>query len=106
MRTPTSPVDRLLRQLIREILNEGPTGPGVTADPTSGTSGGARDYELQRGVDIYGYWYRSPGELGGSGIDPMRPEDPEEYLGMTGSGTTPEEVAGEEAPPPVMAPPA
>jgi len=84
------------------MLREGPTGPGVTADPTTGTSGGARDYDLERGVDIYGYWYKSPGELGGPGVDPMRPEAAEEYLGMAGTGETPEEIAGEVAPPPVM----
>lgn len=98
----SSPSHKLLRTLIREILREGPAGPGVTADPTTGTTGGARDYDLERGVDIYGYWYKSPGELGGAGVDPLRPENPEEYLGMAGTGDTPGEIAAAEAPPPVV----
>lgn len=82
---------------------EGPSGPGVTADPTTGASGGARDYDLERGVDIYGYWYKSPGELGGAGVDPMRPEDPEEYIGFKTKGTRPDEAAADLAPEPIEA---
>lgn len=74
--------EAVVRQFVREALMEGPAGAGVTADPTTGTSGGARDYELERGVDIHSYWYKSPGEAGGPGTDPMRPEDAEEYIGM------------------------
>jgi hypothetical protein len=46
---------------------------------------------VDRGVDIYGYWYKSPGESGGAGVDPMRPEDAEDYIGMKPStgGTEP-----------------
>ena len=81
------------------MISEGPAGAGVTADPTSG--GGARDYELERGTDIHGYWYRSPGDKGDG--DPGRPEDAEEYIGMkppTGGGggeelTTPKQTASE-----------
>jgi len=73
--------DALLRKFIREVLlREGPAGPGVTADPSTGTSGGARDYDLERGVDIAGYWYKSPGDKGSG--DPGRPEDVAEYIGM------------------------
>jgi hypothetical protein len=69
-----------LRRFIRMMISEGPAGAGVTADPTTGTSGGARDYEVERGTDIYGFWYRSPGDKGDG--DPGRPDDAEEYIGM------------------------
>lgn len=89
--------ETLIRRFVREVLREGPGGPGVAADPTTGTSGGARDYELERGVDIHGYWYKSPGDKA-TGGDPGRPDDPEEYIGIK-----PKAPAGVEggAPPPV-----
>ena len=87
----------LLRRFIREALRQGASGPGVTADPTTGTSGGARDYEVDRGVDIYGYWYKSPGD---KGTNPGRPDSAEEYIGMGGEGT-PEDAAADLAAPPV-----
>ena len=74
------------------MISEGPAGPGVASDP-SASGGGARDYEIERGTDIYGYWYKSPGDKGSS--DPGRPDDAEEYIGLkpkeTGGGgsTTP-----------------
>lgn len=91
--------ESLLRRFVREILREGPVGPGVTADPTTGISGGARDYELERGVDIYGYWYKSPGDKGSG--DPMRPEDAEEYIGFKTKGVRPDDAAADLKAPPV-----
>ena len=91
----------LLREFVRAALREGPTGPGVVADPTTGTSGGARDYELERGVDILAPWYKSPGEMGGPGVDPMRPEDAEEYIGFKTAGVRPDEAAADLAPEPI-----
>jgi len=85
-----------LRKLIRSILQEGPTGPGVTADPTSPE--GFYPYEVERGSDIYGYWYRSPGRSMGSDGDPMRPADAAEYIGFKTKGATPEEAAEEAKP--------
>lgn len=76
-----------LRCLIREVLSEGPAGPGVTADPTDVK--GFYPYDLERGVDIHGYWYKSPGDKGSS--DPMRPEDAKDYLGFKSELTTAEE---------------
>ena len=67
-----------LRKLIRNLLSEGPAGPAITADPTEPK--GFYSYDLERGVDIYSYWYKSPGDKGFN--DPKRPEDPEEYLGF------------------------
>lgn len=69
-----------LRKLIRSELAEGPSGPGVSADPTS--SDGFYSYEVPRGTDPYSFWYRSPGRPQGSEGDPGRPGDPAEYLGM------------------------
>lgn len=75
-----------LRRIIRSVLmTEGPSGPGVTADPTDVR--GFYPYDLPRGTDIHGYWYKSPGDKGSS--DPMRPEDPEEYIGFKTKGATP-----------------
>jgi hypothetical protein len=72
-------VEGILRAYVRMILVEGPSGPGVTADPTN-SAGGFYPYEVERGADIHGYWYKSPGDKGSS--DPMRPEDAAEYIGM------------------------
>jgi hypothetical protein len=69
---------RLLREFVRGALSEGPAGVGVTADPTN--KDGAYPYEVERGADIHGYWYRSPGDQGSG--DPGRPDDPEEYIGI------------------------
>lgn len=70
--------EELIRWYVREVLHEGPAGPGVTADPTDVK--GFYPYEVERGADITGYWYMSPGDKGSS--DPKRPEDPLDYLGM------------------------
>jgi hypothetical protein len=83
-----------LRALIREALLESPAGPGVTANPTDVK--GFYPYDLERGVDIHGYWYKSPGDKGSN--DPMRPEDAAEYIGFKTKGATPEDAAAEAAP--------
>jgi len=83
-----------LRRIIRRILREGPAGPGVTSDPTD--QKGFYPYDIERGVDIQGYWYKSPGDKGSN--DPMRPDDPEEYIGFKTKGTTPADAAAAAAP--------
>jgi hypothetical protein len=83
-----------LRKLIRRVIAEGPSGPGITADPTDAK--GFYPYEIERGTDIFSYWYKSPGDKGSS--DPMRPEDAEEYIGFKTKGATPEDAAEEAAP--------
>jgi hypothetical protein len=85
-----------LRKIIREMITEGPAGPGVAADPTE--TSGFYPYELERGTDIYGYWYRSPGRSPGSDGDPMRPADAAEYIGFKTKGATPADAAAEAAP--------
>jgi len=92
--------ESLLRRYVREALLEGPAGAGVAADPTTGTAGGARDYELERGVDIHGYWYKSPGDKA-TGGDPGRPDDAEEYIGFKTKGVRPDDAASDLAPPPI-----
>lgn len=79
---------RNLRHIIRQALLENPAGPGVAADPTDVK--GFYPYDLERGADIHGYWYASPGDKGSS--DPGRPEDAAAYLGFK----TPDAEAGEE----------
>ena len=83
-----------LRKIIRKIIKENPTGPGVTADPTK--KDGFYPYEIERGADIHGYWYRSPGDKGSG--NPGRPDDAEEYIGFKTKGATPEDAAAEAAP--------
>ena len=83
-----------LRKLIRKVLAEGPAGPAITADPTDVK--GFYPYEVERGTDIFGYWYKSPGDKGSN--DPMRPEDAAEYIGFKTKGATPEDAAEEAAP--------
>jgi len=79
-----------LRAYVRAVLHErrrhsrlrqtDSAGPGVTTDPTA--AGTPYDnYNVERGVDIYGYWYRSPGDKATGGD--YRPEDPAAYIGMT-----------------------
>lgn len=87
---------RELRRIIRKLLQEGPSGPGVTADPTE--KSGFYPYEIDRGVDVQGYWYRSPGRSPGSDGDPGRPSDAAEYIGFKTKGTTPEDAAEAAAP--------
>lgn len=81
-----------LRRIIRQVLSE--SSPGVTADPTDVK--GFYDYDLERGVDIHSFWYKSPGDKGSG--DPMRPEDPEEYIGFKTKGATPADAAEAAAP--------
>lgn len=84
-----------LRRIIRRIVTEGPAGPGVSADPTDVR--GFYPYDVQRGADIQGFWYRSPGRSAGAEGDPGRPSDEKEYLGMApkkSSGA--EKTTGEE----------
>lgn len=83
-----------LRRIVRQALQEGPSGPGVTADPTDVK--GFYSYDVERGTDIYGYWYKSPGDKGSS--DPKRPEDPEEYIGFKTKGASPADAAAAAAP--------
>lgn len=83
-----------LRRVIRQALAEGPAGPGIAADPTEVK--GFYPYEIERGADIQGYWYKSPGDKGSS--DPMRPEDAEEYVGFKTKGATPADAAALAAP--------
>jgi len=91
-----------LREYVRMVmLCEGPSGPGVTADPTNSV-GGFYPYEIERGADIHGYWYKSPGDKGSS--DPMRPSDAAEYIGFKTKGTTPEDAAAAAEPPPEPTP--
>ena len=80
-----------LRRIIRKVISE---SPGVTADPTE--IRGFYPYEVERGSDIHGYWYRSPGDKGSN--DPGRPDDAEEYIGFKTKGATPADAAEEATP--------
>lgn len=73
-----------LRRLIRStILEYGSAASGV--DPKDAK--GFYPYELERGVDVQSYWYRSPGRgMGGDG-DPGRPSDAADYIGMSPEST-------------------
>lgn len=97
-----------LRRIIREeLLREygGPAGASGS-DPTDVK--GFYPYEIERGVDIHGYWYRSPGRSVGSDGDPFRPADAAEYIGMKRKAGEEEAPASETpaATPAPAAPPA
>lgn len=63
----------------RSIKQTDSAGPGVTTDPTS--AGAPYDnYNIERGVDIYSYWYKSPGDKATGGN--YRPDDAAAYIGM------------------------
>lgn len=72
-----------LRRMIREIIIES-YGGALGVDPTTSdtSSQGFYPYDLERGVDLYSTWYRSPGATEG---DPGRPADPADYIGMSAS---------------------
>ena len=95
----------LLRSYIKEVLNlneMGEPGGASGSDPTDVK--GFYPYEIERGVDIHSFWYKSPGRpMGGDG-DPFRPADAFEYIGMKRSasemgGSGSEDLGGVEAPP-------
>ena len=91
-----------LRRLIRQVLLEGPSGPGVTSDPTE--TKGFYPYEMERGVDVQSFWYRSPGRSAGSDGDPGRPSDAAEYIGLKKKESSTEE-SGTTTPEPAVATP-
>lgn len=49
-------------------------------DPTA--VNGFYSYEMERGNDITGFWYASPGREPGKDGDPCRPEDADEFVGF------------------------
>ena len=67
-----------LRKLIRKIITECPSELGVTADTTEVK--GFYPYNIERGADIFNYWYSSPSGKGTN--DPSRPDGAEEYIGF------------------------
>jgi hypothetical protein len=71
----------VLAEFIREAIQE--TGDSIS-DLDTGASDikGFYPYEIERGTDIHGYWYRSPGRSMGSDGD-FRPANALEYIGMT-----------------------
>ena len=72
----------VLRRYIREMLirEYGEATGASGTDPTNPE--GFYPYEIERGTDVQGYWYRSPGRPMGSDGDPFRPGDAAEYIGM------------------------
>lgn len=86
-----------LRNLIQKILFEGPVGASVSSDPTDVK--GFYPYDVERGVDVHGFWYKSPGRPQGSNGDPGRPEDAEEYIGFKTKDTTPTDALARSKPP-------
>lgn len=98
----------LLRRFIRQILilEYGEATGASGSDPTDPK--GFYPYEIKRGNDIQGYWYRSPGRSVGGDGDPGRPSDAKGYIGMNaadvegesgeGGGETAAAKGGEKAP--------
>jgi len=71
---------KILRDFIREVLREGGPTMASGVDPTN--TEGQYSYEIERGSDIYSYWYRSPGREAGGDGDPGRVSSAEEYIGL------------------------
>lgn len=93
-------LQRETRRRGRGLRQTDSAGPGVTTDPTAaGVPYG--DSEIQRGTDIYSYWYRSPGDKSTGGN--FRPDDPEEYIGFKTKGARPDDAAADLAPKPIAA---
>ena len=87
-----------LRRIIRQVLLE--TAPSATVKPGEAPEvKGFYPYEVERGNDIHGYWYKSPGDKGSG--NPGRPDDAEEYIGFKTKGVRPDDAAAEAAPPPI-----
>jgi len=88
---------RELRELIRNVLFEDGFSTSI-ADPTTEPKG-FYGYDLERGADIHGFWYRSPARSMGQDGDPGRPEDALTYIGMkppTSVGDDTGEIQGAE----------
>jgi len=69
-----------IRHLIRRILRESSPGASVVSDPTDVS--GFYNYDIERGADIHGFWYKSPGRGAGTDGDPGRPENSSKYIGL------------------------
>lgn len=74
---------RSLRLFIRSVIAERAPGPVVGVDPTNldTSPNGFYPYEIERGVDLQSFWYKSPGRSMGGDGDPGRPSDAGEYIG-------------------------
>lgn len=87
-----------LRRMIRQAILAEYGASASGSDPTDVK--GFYPYEIERGTDVQGYWYRSPGRSMGSDGDPSRPDDAASYIGMTPptgeEATGTEETGGEE----------
>lgn len=79
-----------IRKIIRRVIKENPAGAAVAADPTDVK--GFYPYDLERGTDIHGFWYKSPGRTAGSDGDPGRPADASEYIGLKPKETSSEQT--------------
>jgi len=85
-----------LKRLIRRVLTEDEMPSGAE---TTSTTKGFYPYEIERGTDIHGFWYKSPGRAQGTDGDPGRPADAAEYIGLKTKGATPADASAELAPP-------
>ncbi len=83
-----------IRKVIREALLREfgePTGASGS-DPMDAK--GFYPYDIERGADIHGFWYMSPGRAVGEDGDPYRTTDAAAYIGM--KKPEPETPEGEE----------
>ena len=83
-----------IRKVIREaLLREFGEPSGASgSDPTDAK--GFYPYDIERGADIHGFWYKSPGRQVGEDGDPYRSSDAAAYIGM--KKPEPETPEGEE----------
>jgi len=85
-----------LRRLIREAIVTETLGASASGtDPTDHK--GFYPYEIERGTDIHGFWYRSPGREPGSDGDPFRPSNAAQYIGQQPPDDNTVNTPGEDA---------
>jgi hypothetical protein len=79
---PESLPSNVLAEFIKEAFLQEMGGPAMASGTDPVDVKGFYPYEIERGADIHGYWYRSPGRSMGSDGD-FRPSNALEYIGMS-----------------------
>lgn len=87
---------REVRRMVRSAILRETLGASASGSDTGGAKG-FYPYEIERGEDIHGFWYKSPGREPGGDGDPYRAKDAAEYIGQKPPPENPVNAPGEEA---------